>query len=127
MLAGRRRWKAAAIFAAAYLLVLQSLLGAFAFGTGPKASQLDAFGNVICTHDGAAELPAGDRQQQRHENCCLFGCSFSVASAGVPLDVAALLPAIVWERIEPQKLAYAGLVLRNERTPANPRAPPLQA
>lgn len=109
------------------MLVLQSLLGAFAFGNGPQAGQLDAFGNVICTHEGAAELPANDRGQPRHENCCLFGCSFSAASAGVPMDAVALLPTIVWERIAPQRLAFAGPVLRSERSPANPRAPPIQA
>lgn len=127
MLARRRRWRIAATFAAAYLLVLQSLLGAFAFGNGPNASQLDAFGNVICTHEGATELPAGDNHQRHDQSCCLFGCSFSTAPVGVAPDAAALLPAIVWERTAPQRLAFAGLVLRSERSPANPRAPPLQA
>lgn len=116
-----------ATFAAAYLLVLQSLLGAFALGNGPNAGQLDAFGNVICTHEGATELPAGDDHQRHDQSCCLFGCSFSAASVGVPLDAVALLPAIVWERIAPQRLAFAGLARRSERSPANPRAPPLQA
>lgn len=116
-----------ATFAAAYLLVLQSLLGAFALGNGPNAGQLDAFGNVICTHEGTTELPAGDDHQRHDQSCCLFGCSFSAASVGVPLDAVALLPVIVWERIAPQRLAFAGLARRSERSPANPRAPPLQA
>ena len=49
-----------AALVAALLLLLQSSLGAFAFGA---PSQLDAFGNVICTHEGAVKLPGGDPHQ----------------------------------------------------------------
>ena len=71
----------AVAFVAAYMLVLQSALGALAFGGGPQAAQIDAFGNVICTHSGAAELPAGGQQPQHLPDCCAFGCVMSGATS----------------------------------------------
>ncbi|TGU20211.1 hypothetical protein EN793_34150, partial [Mesorhizobium sp. M4B.F.Ca.ET.150.01.1.1] len=63
------------------MLLLQSSLGAFALGA---PSQLDAFGNVICTHEGAVELPGGDPDQQHMPACCSFGCNMVSAAHLLP-------------------------------------------
>lgn len=113
-----------AAFAAAYLLVLQSVLGAFAFGASANPAPLDAFGNVICTHDGAADLPGGGPPQKHVPNCCLFGCgTISQALAGPP-DASAVPGAIAFETIAFITAPSEHLAFRRDRSPANPRAPP---
>src|SRR5882724_10778079 len=79
-----------AVLAAAWLLLLQSALGAFAFAAAPDAAQLDAFGDVICTHEGAAQLPGGDPHRQHMPACCMLGCSM-VSAAYVPPPAAGTL------------------------------------
>jgi hypothetical protein len=111
---------------AAYMLMLQSVLGALAFGTGPQASQLDAFGNVICTHSGAAELPSGATPQQpRHlPDCCAFGCIMSGATFSAPPPLFAVSHGITFEAVAFAEPSAAPVALPRERSAANPRAPP---
>ncbi len=111
-----------AALAVAYLLVLQSVLGAFAFGTGPSAAQLDAFGNVICTHEGAGERPAGDPQHQH--NCCVLGCNLSAFAHGAP-PASEIAFGAVWSEPLASVLPVSDApAVERERTPSNPRAPP---
>jgi len=114
-------------FAAAYLLLLQSMLGAFAFGTGPDASQLDAFGNVICTHEGAAQLPGGDQHQQHMPACCMLGCSKMSAAYAPPPDAASLSASLSFEAVAFVVPAFRHLDFARDRSPSNPRAPPATA
>lgn len=110
------------MLAVAYLLVLQSTLGAFAFGAGGNVGGLDAFGNVICTHEGAVERPAGDPQHR--QGCCLFGCSLSSFAHGAPPALAGIAHAIRYERVAQAVPRADAPATQRERTPANPRAPP---
>lgn len=110
-----------AAFVAALLLLLQSSLGAFAFGA---PSQLDAFGNVICTHEGAVKLPGDDPHQQHMPACCSLGCNM-VSPAHLPPPEASTLAGN--RRIE--AVAFPSPAFRHEdfardRSPVNPRAPP---
>jgi hypothetical protein len=109
---------------AAWLLVLQSVLGAFASASGPQARQLDAFGNVICTHEGAAELPAGDPHQQTLPPCCGFGCLLSFAPHSPPPAVLALSRDVVFEAAAFAAPVPAPPLFPRDRSSANPRAPP---
>lgn len=111
---------------AAYMLMLQSVLGALAFGSDPQASQLDAFGNVICTHAGAAQLPSEDNPQQpRHlPNCCTFGCIMSGATLSGPPPMFAVSHGITFEAVAFAEPSAAPIVLPRKRSVANPRAPP---
>ena len=111
-----------AAFVAALLLLLQSSLGAFAFGA---PSQLDAFGNVICTHEGAVKLPGGDPHQQHMPACCSLGCSM-VFSAQLPPPEAGTLAGTrqLFEAIAFQLPAFRHQDFARDRSPANPRAPP---
>ncbi|RRH93880.1 hypothetical protein EH240_28445 [Mesorhizobium tamadayense] len=109
-----------AAFVAALLLLLQSALGAFAFG---EPSQLDAFGNVICTHDGATKVPGGDPHQRHMPACCSLGCSM-VSPAHMPPDTGALARVSVFEAAAFPPPAFRHLDFARDRSPANPRAPP---
>ena len=80
-----------AAFAAALLLVLQTAFGAMAFGgPGGSGDPLDRFGNIICTHDGAAELPGGDQPARHMPACCVLGCAMGTPALDTPPDTAEL-------------------------------------
>lgn len=112
---------------AAYLLLLQSVLGAFAFGISPSAAQLDAFGNVICTHDGAGQLPDSDQHPSHLPTCCMLGCSMlSSVHAPPPNAVLALANRSI-EILAFVPAASPHLDFPRERSPSNPRAPPSAA
>ncbi|MER9307570.1 hypothetical protein NKJ06_18335 [Mesorhizobium sp. M0293] len=115
------------VLVAAYLLLLQSTLGAFAFGAGPNASQLDAFGNVICTREGATELPGGNPPPSHLPTCCVLGCSmFSPAFAPSP-NAGLALGSLSFETVAFVFPVAIHLDFARERSPSNPRAPPLTA
>ena len=112
---------------AAYLLLLQSTLGAFAFGAGPTAAQIDAFGNVICTHEGAAQLPGGNPQPSHMPACCVLGCSMVSTAFAPPPDTGLALGSLSFEPVAFVFPATTHLDFARERSPSNPRAPPLMA
>ncbi|PAP93553.1 DUF2946 family protein [Mesorhizobium wenxiniae] len=116
-----------AAIAAAYLLVLQSMLSAFAFGIGPDASQRDAFGNVICTQQGAAQLPGGDPHQQHIPACCVLGCGMASAVYAPPPAAATLSGNFSVETVAFLLPAFRHLDFARDRSPSNPRAPPVTA
>jgi len=93
----RRRWSIGIAFAAALMLLLQSALGAFA--AGPDAAQLDAFGNVICTHEGAVQLPGGDPHQQHMPACCMLGCSMASVAYAPPPGVGLVQVSLSFETV----------------------------
>lgn len=115
-----------AALVAAYVLVLQSLLGAFALGAGPAAAATDAFGNVICTHDGAAGQPAGDRHDHQPP-CCTLGCAFSASALGPAPDAALHLRTASAEAGAAMVPAPGQPLFSRHRWQANPRAPPANA
>lgn len=122
----RKGWSMPVAFAAAYVLVLQALLGTFAFGADSAAAQLDAFGNVICTHAGAAEQSPGDPQNHQ-PSCCTLGCNLSSLGFGTPPDVSVALKTAFAETVAlPATMADRPLFSRH-RSQANPRAPPALA
>lgn len=122
-----RRWSIPVALVAAYLLLLQSTLGAFAFGSGPSAAQLDAFGNVICTHDGATQLPGGDQHPSHLPACCTLGCSMFSPAYAPPPDAGLALASLSFETVAFVFPATTHLDFARERSPSNPRAPPLAA
>ena len=123
----RQRWSITAAFVAACVLLLQSTLGAFAFGTAPDASQLDAFGNVICTHEGAVQLPGGDPHQQHMPACCMLGCSMASVAYAPPPGVGMTPVSLSFETVSFVVPITRHLDFTRERSPANPRAPPVTA
>ncbi|ESW93605.1 MULTISPECIES: DUF2946 family protein [unclassified Mesorhizobium] len=114
-----------AAFVAACVLLLQSTLGVLAFGIAPDASQLDAFGNVICSHDGAVQLPGGDPHQQHMPACCMLGCSMASVAYAPPAGVGVAPVSLSFETVAFLPPAVRHPDVTRERSPANPRAPPL--
>lgn len=112
-----------AAFSAAYFLLLQSLLGAFAAGAASQAAQLDAFGNVICTHESAAPGPA-DTDRHAIPTCCAFGCLMAAPLLAPPVDAAAFMRTVFFEPVAFRFPASAHLSFARQRSPVNPRAPP---
>lgn len=125
MIGPGRRWSIPVALVAAYLLLLQSTLGAFAFSTVSSAAQLDAFGNVICTHDGASQLPGGDQHQSHLPACCTLGCSMFSPAYAPPPDAGLALASFSFETVAFVFPAATHLDFARERSPSNPRAPPL--
>lgn len=111
---------------AAYLLVVQSILSAYALGALAAPRQPDASGFVICTLHGFGAQPEDDGQQDPHAayEHCKWACSIlpatlpppgmaaDAAHAPTPGQVAFVRPAIP---VSPS---------RPEGSPGNPRAPP---
>ncbi|MBZ9695313.1 DUF2946 domain-containing protein [Mesorhizobium sp. B2-3-14] len=112
---------------AACLLLLQSTLGTFAFSIRPDTAQLDAFGNVICTHDGATQLPGGDQHPSHPPACCTLGCSMFSPAFAPPADAGLALASLSFETVAFVFPATTHLDFARERSPSNPRAPPLAA
>lgn len=123
--ARRTRRSMTVAFAAAYMLVLQSLLGAFTFGMG-TVGQTDTFGNVICTHAGPAEQPRPDPHQQT-PSCCILGCAFSGLGLGTPPEAAPAPTLAFAERIVHPSPDTERSPFSRHRWQANPRAPPALA
>jgi hypothetical protein len=122
-----RRWSIPVALVAAYLLLLQSTLSAFAFATGPAASQIDAFGNVICTHEGTAQLPDGGPHPSHLPACCMLGCSMVSAAFAPPPDAGLALASLSFEAVVFIFPAATHLDFARQRSPSNPRAPPRAA
>jgi hypothetical protein len=114
-------------FVAAYLLLLQSMLGAFASAIEQNAPQLDAFGNVICTHDGAAQLPGGDPRPSHLPECCTIGCSMLSPAYVPPPDAGTLPGSLSFQAVAFVLPAFRHLDFARDRSPSNPRAPPTAA
>lgn len=109
---------------AAYLLVLQGLLGGFASGThAGTAFALDSFGQVLCS--GAVNGPASPSDPAHHTpDCCTTGCNVSVGTGTPPVAVGFEAPHPATVAI----LVPVDVETRPDGTPRglhNARAPPL--
>jgi hypothetical protein len=121
-------WSILVALVAAYLLVLQSAVGALALGASTNALQLDAFGNPICSTsmNGKGESPTS-RDHQNMTDCCTMACSMFAPLVAIdrtagfvakpPRSVSVSLP-----------VHYDGSpASRLDHDPGSPRAPPLMA
>lgn len=108
-----------ATFVAALALLFQAALAVAA-----PPVQRDMFGNVICADGSGGQKPGDPGQHRTHlSDCCMLSCGSAFeASADLP-------PSTEWQ---PRLLAGEAvanppatiLVRRQQRSPANPRAPP---
>jgi hypothetical protein len=114
-----------AAFAAALLLVLQTTFGAMAFGSpGDSRAPLDRFGNIICTHDGAVELPGGDQPARHMPACCVLGCAMGTPALNTPPDTAELSIGRSFQSVAYLPLRAGFDASIPDWSPSNPRAPP---
>jgi hypothetical protein len=114
-----------AAFAAALLLVLQTTFGAMALGGPGGDAPLDRFGNIICTHDGAAELPGGDQPARHMPACCVLGCAMATPALDTPPDTAELPIACSFQSVVYLPLREGFVASIPDWSPSNPRAPPV--
>lgn len=123
---GKRTWLAVL---AAFVLFAHSLVAGFVDGAMAQPQLVDVFGNPICSAHGSdggsnpSQLPAN---HSHLPDCCLAGCSL----VGGHAVAAAAQPFQVIRRAEPARLAapaYRVARVTFERSPLNPRAPPISA
>jgi hypothetical protein len=123
----RQRWRSWVALGAAYTLVVQALLTGLSIGVSAAPMPLDASGLVICSSDVAKIIPnsSGQRPGRSHlPNCCVPGCSTFGPNAAPPAIVS--LPGLwMYGRPVAAALHRDRVDPRPERTPLNPRAPPL--
>lgn len=60
---------------AAYVLVLNAGIGAYATGAGHASTSLDAFGNPLCIGQHAIEIGDDGPPEHRTPACCVLGCT----------------------------------------------------
>lgn len=121
------RWVA---IVAAYVLVLQAVFAGMASGAHAAGMSLDR--TLAMTLCAPGEMPpAGGSEsgpaQHAEMTCCVLGCAF--AAGGEPASGGASLPVVhraldlvaFARRLDAPHGYVAG------RSPANPRAPPIQA
>ena len=119
---GRGNWVA---LVAAYMLLAQSLVSAFALGASASPGFADTLGTVLCAPSGE-QLPAGkDGPAKPHlPDCCLTGCSlFGQALLPAVYGASLLVPVVLAASSATAPEARAPDTDRRGR-PANPRAPP---
>jgi hypothetical protein len=108
-------------FVAALALLLQATL---AVAVPPV--QRDLFGNVICADGSGGQKPGEGGQRRTHlPDCCTLSCGGSPASADLPASVEWRTMSLAKEAIAypPARIVF----LNEQRSPANPRAPPTAA
>ena len=114
--------------AAAFVLALQGLFGAFATGAANAGGMLDAFGNSLCITDmDGAGQPPHEGGDSVFPDCCTGLCGLVV-----PLTVAApafhslFSPLVVSVKAwaPPRVMAFRSTP---DHDPGRPRAPPFVA
>jgi hypothetical protein len=110
----------AAAFVVALVLVLQSALAVAA-----QPVQRDIFGNVICAEGSTGHSPSGGSHDGGHmPDCCMLACGGVVqAAADLPASIEWPVPAAMAEAVSHPFPGVASP--HDQRTPANPRAPPV--
>lgn len=117
-------------FAATCVLLLSTLMSAWATGAMAAVPMVDQFGNPICLTSGDYRShgggPAGD--QTKLPNCCTLGCSMVY-----PLLAAPSADASAWlierrDLADATTLSFATIFVPfPDHDPGSPRAPPLTA
>ncbi|WP_321337232.1 DUF2946 family protein [Breoghania sp.] len=111
---------------AAYMLVVQSLVGAVALGHGPETVALDFFGNPICSSNAGQTAPASDDDRSKIPDCCRGGTCLAGHALPGRIDTVSISFAFPSHIERPPIEATLPIVLCRSYSPAQPRAPPLQ-
>ena len=129
MMRKQKRLRTWAAMAALSALLFRTIVAGPVVGAMASTSQLDAFGNIICSSHGNEPAPVQPDQpvdHSRSHDCCLAGCPMGGESGSLS-PAPTVLPArlAAFGRLSPhqethirQRFAYA---------PHNARAPPLKA
>jgi len=117
----RNGWGLALV--AAFVLVLQSVLGTVTLERMPAFPQLDAFGNPLCISATHSDSGRHDDGHGQPADCCLLGCQMSCHLLAAHLDADWLLavPVSCGARQRPPRTAR---LPARDHYPGCPRAPP---
>jgi len=122
----KRVWVA---LAATFALLLHPAAAGLVAGAMASAELLAGAETIICTPHGAEKAPATPSRPDHHGHlpeCCLFGCSVAAGKAIAASDVVLpILPLPQRLDVAPSRLQLSAT--RLERSPINPRAPPVPA
>ncbi|MER8788386.1 hypothetical protein NKH71_11090 [Mesorhizobium sp. M0983] len=118
----RAGWNLRAALVAALMLVLQTVVGAYAIGVGP--GELDTFGNPLCLSSVGQSDPGKTGDHGSLPNCCTLGCPMVAQALGSPPEAASLpadlpLDAGIVPVVSPRLNLSP-----DDHQPGNPRAPP---
>jgi len=112
------------VLVAACVLLLDSLVTAWATGMVPARIQVDPLGNPLCLVDTDSDRSGSPADHSAMKDCCVIGCSMTATLAAEPSGASLFLRPI-------SRSAVAVAVYRPaarappEYDPGNPRAPPL--
>lgn len=115
-----------ATLGAAWLLVVQLLIGGFMQGAAAApANAAGDFLGIICSSNGAAPVsPGGPADHSRSPACCTLGCPALAAFGYLPVDAVRLAPARIADiAVTYDTGSYSPATV--ERSSARARAPPL--
>lgn len=114
------------ILVAACVLLLDSLVTAWAAGAAPGRIQVDALGNPLCLADAGSDRSSSPADHSKMQDCCVIGCTMAATLAAEPSGTSLFLRPVI-------RAAVAMAVYRPaarappDYDPRNPRAPPLTA
>jgi hypothetical protein len=123
-----QEWSVWVAVCAAYILVIQSFAGAFAISASAAPLPPVFFEQVLCAPSGNSALP-DEPAPKRHNlpDCCLASCPMfqpgllsEVDTGHVPGNIAS--DGTIYGAVEKERIFFF-----RQKSPANPRAPPLQA
>ncbi|MCX5478251.1 hypothetical protein OSH08_04495 [Kaistia geumhonensis] len=112
---------------AAYVLLLQAVLGSPALGAAADPLRFDPLGVICATHETAAGDSQNDPAHKPHlPDCCFAGCLMMGAAALAAEAAPAFRPPVRIGRLAAPTPADI-LPAPRYASGANPRAPPLPA
>jgi hypothetical protein len=109
---------------AAYVLVLNAGISAYALGIGHLPAGLDAFGNPLCLAEHVAGTDGGESPMHGTPTCCAIGCATAGWSAA---PATADMVVIGFSDTAPLAIVTRGYDSdgNDRHDPGRPRAPPL--
>lgn len=119
--------RAGVALVAAYMLVLQSLVGAFALGAAAASPVLlDVFGNPLCISSAsgvASEEDHGDHGSM--PDCCIIACSMFAPTTADERAPRSLYNPLV-KTAQQTEPVYESVIISFalEHSPGSPRSPP---
>jgi hypothetical protein len=116
----RSRWIA---LLAAHFFLFQTVLAAYAMGTGAVGGKVDAFGNVICSA-ATTSSRHGPHEKSGFFACCTLGCNMAspVLTPPDPASICLRADFVELRPFVPQGVPVPALFPK--RT-GKPRAPPM--
>lgn len=114
------------VLVAACVLLLDSLVTAWAAGLAPTVMQVDALGNPLCLVDIGSDDSGSTGDHSKARDCCTIGCSMAAVVLAEPSGASLLLRPTCRSTISPAVYRPAARA-PPDYDPGNPRAPPLTA